>query len=618
MLATIALFLLTFPLVAAVELKTCNDEITRGIKTHTISPNDPIFFHNGTNYMSQLDDLQLTIEGCIKTYPKPNFDLYDDMWPRLLTWLLPALLLVGNLHVARVGTVNRLFATLHFMGDPIDSAWSLLTKAEVWNRFYAIAFHHTAPAPDSEAMARAYAAILSAFEELTNDMSSVSKELQTIINENGARLDKQDMEHIMLEAAEELVDSRSNEVLRTCLVIFNYLWSVLSALVPEIGGKQSSQPGGRIGTAMFLSFLVTVVMLSNTLSGFVSCRTCLRIMERYCRTLSGKKRDQHVFLNSPLLASKLGLCATKPGPSIVDFIDTQPWTGSLYYRPRKSLPHAAESDRSLFHLLMLSLAPVLIATSCAFVIIWFTLTIGLDCRSLWVISCGSALMLSPVLTWLIQVFCKGQLAWCLTVAKDFMLGVPILIVIVSSSIGVFNTCTCWGSVFSRGHSKAYVRLDPISERVYNAHHIYPAMVATCLGLQLVTYALMIRVMRPGAKVFRPDEDTKMKTYRHVHGFNPSETEMHTRSHISNTSHLWHRRSTASSDAGELLLPPPALSPHASPQLGPHSQPTIWSGEYSVPGNERDWARSERVSSYAGSPQTTAGQPLLGSPVLRRF
>ncbi|KAJ3547298.1 hypothetical protein NM208_g1587 [Fusarium decemcellulare] len=528
MSATIASFLLTFPLVAAVELKTCNDEITRGIKNDTISPNDPIFFHNGTNYMSQLDDLHLTIEGCIKTCPKPNFDLYDDMWPRLLTWLLPALLLVGNLHVARVGTVNRLFATLHFMGVPIDSAWSLLTKAEVWNRFYAIALQHNPAGPDSEAMARAYAAILSAFEELTDDMPSVSKELETIINENGARLDKQDMEHIMLEAAEELVDSRSNEVLRTCLVIFNYLWSVLSALVPEIGGKQSSQPGGRIGTAMFLSFLVTVVMLSNTLSGFVSRRTCLRIMERYCRTLKGKKRDQHVFPHSPLLASKLGLYTTKPNPSIVDFIDAQPWTGSLYnYRPKKALLKASESDRSRIHLLMLSLAPVLIATSCAFVIIWFTPTIGLDCRSLWVISCGFVLMLSPVLTWLIQVFCKGQLAWYLTVAKDFMLGVPILIVIVSSSIGVFNTCTCWSSVFSLRYSRAYVRLDPISERVYNAHHIYPAMVATCLGLQLVTYALMFRVMRPGAKVFRPDEDTKMKTYRHVHGFDPPETEMHT-------------------------------------------------------------------------------------------
>ncbi|KAJ4180358.1 hypothetical protein NW755_011852 [Fusarium falciforme] len=193
---------------------------------------------------------------------------------------------------------------LHFMGDPIDSLWSLITKAEVWNRFYAIALRATPRGPDYEASARALAAILSAFEELTNDMPSVNRELENIVNENGARLAKQDMDHILLEAAEELVDSRSNEVLRTCVVIINYLCSVLSALIPEIGGEQTSQPGGRIGTAMFLSWLVTIVMLSNTLSGFVSRRTCLRIMERYCRTLKGKKRDQHIFPNSPMLTQE--------------------------------------------------------------------------------------------------------------------------------------------------------------------------------------------------------------------------------------------------------------------------------------------------------------------------
>ena len=54
-----------------------------------------------------------------------------DVVPRLLTWLLPVMLLIGNLHVPRVGTVNRIGAFMHFLGDPIDAMWSLLTKAEV-------------------------------------------------------------------------------------------------------------------------------------------------------------------------------------------------------------------------------------------------------------------------------------------------------------------------------------------------------------------------------------------------------------------------------------------------------------------------------------------------------
>ncbi|KAM5381846.1 hypothetical protein ACJZ2D_002836 [Fusarium nematophilum] len=540
---------------AAVDLGECQKRVRKGLDDQTILPNDSIFYHNGSGYMSHPSKLQLTIDGCIDMCPRPKFDLYDDMWPRLLTWLLPALLLVGNLHVARVGTVDRMLAAMHFMGDPIDSAWSLLTKAEVWNRYYAIALRNTPRGTEREARARALAALLSAFEELTSDMSQVHKELEVIVNENAARLSKQDLDHIMLEAAEELVDSRSNEVLRTSLVILNYLWSVLSALIPQIGGPQSSTPGGRIGTAMFLSWLVTVVMLSNTLSGFVSRRTCLRIMERYCRTVKGRKRDQHVFPNSPLLGSKSDFFLKHSNSNVIDYIDSQPWTGSIYnFRPNKALIRGDENDRSPWHLLMLSVAPVLIAAVCAAVILWYTPTPGLDCRSLWVISSAFALLMSPVLSWLIQRFNAGQLAW--------------------------------SSVFSRGRN-AYVGLDPKPDREYNLHHIYPAMVATCLGLQLVTYGLMFRIMRPGAKVFRPDEDTKMEIYRRVHGFDTPEIEMEGKG----ASRNW--RST--SDAGELLLPPPAMSPQTSPQLVPSGD--VFGREYFIHGDRE--ARRESDGSFGG-------------------
>ncbi|UPK99790.1 hypothetical protein LCI18_010725 [Fusarium solani-melongenae] len=612
MATTVALLLWAASQVAAVDLKLCNRTITNGLLNQSINPHDSIFFYHGGKPMSEPGHLKLTIDGCHKMCPEADFGLYEDMWPRILTWLLPALLLVGNLHVARVGTVNRLFAMLHFMGDPIDSLWSLLTKAEVWNRFYAIALRATPRGPDYEASARALAAILSAFEELTNDMPSVNRELENLMHENGARLAKQDMDHILLEAAEELVDSRSNEVLRTCVVIINYLCSVLSALIPEIGGEQTSQPGGRIGTAMFLSWLVTIVMLSNTLSGFVSRRTCLRIMERYCRTLKGKKRDQHIFPNSPMLVSKIAWLTNRRRSSVVDFIDAQPWTGSLYnFRPKKVLITGGQDDRSPFYLFMLSLAPVLIAGTCALVLLWFTPTVGLDCRSLWVISCAFALMLSPGLTWLIQVIFKGQVAWYLTVAKDTALGIPILIVILCSSIGVFNTCTCWSGVFSRGAARAYITLDPLADRKYNAKHIYPAMVATCLGLQLVVYGLMFRIMRPGAKVFRPDEDTKMDIYRRVHGLQSPGSELNNTPSCDTGSGYspWGRPrgSAASSEFGELLLPPPAMSPKSNPQR----LPSIGDSQISLqPVSPVDYfrlddnnGRSESVSSFGGSPRT---------------
>lgn len=425
---------------AAVDLKTCKADIQSRLNNNTLSRNDTIFYFNGTSYMSGPNEIWLTIEGCQNNCPKPNFDLYSDMWPRLLTWLVPALLLIGSVHLPRIGHVNRFFVIFHFMGDPIDSMWALLTKAEVWNRFYALALRFTPPGPDQLPTAKALAAMLSAFEELTGDMATVEKEFNAIVVENGAQLSKEDLDYILKESAEELVDSRSNEGLRTALVIVNYLWAVLAALVPEIGGLQSSQPGGRIGTAMDLSWLVTAVLLSNTLSGFTSRRTCLRIMERYTRTIKGRRRDLHIFPFSPRLLSQ-----TKGGGTFEDFIDAQPWNGSVYsYRPRKRLPSTGiKTDRSPFHLLVLSVMPILIAAVSAFVIIWFTPTIGLGCRTLWVIALTAGLFISPVLTWVISRTLKGRWAWYLTIAKDAVFGLTGVTVIILSSIGIFNTCWCW-------------------------------------------------------------------------------------------------------------------------------------------------------------------------------
>ncbi|KAH7147051.1 hypothetical protein B0J13DRAFT_442017, partial [Dactylonectria estremocensis] len=549
------------------------------------------------------------------------------------------------LHIPRVGGVNRFFVVVHFIGDPIDSMWSLLTKAEVWDRFYRIAFQGTPPGPEREPMARALSAMLSAFEELTGDMSTVQRELNDVMSESGTRLSSEDLDYILMETADELVDSRSNEVLRTVLVIVNYLWAVLGALVPQIGGAQTSQPGGRIGTAMFLSWLVTAVLLSNTLSGFTSRRTCLRIMERYYRTLRGQKRDAHFFPNSPRLVSlsswvfskKKATTATTAISTDDDFIDSQPWNGSVYsYRPHKRLiPSGLAHDWSPAHLLLLSAAPIIIAAVSAFVIIWFTPTIGLGCRTLWVIGLSIGLILSPILTWGISKMATGKFAWYITIANDAFIGIPALTTIILSSIGIFNTCWCWSGVYSRGRAKAFIDLDPADERAYNLHHIYPAMVAACLALQLATYLLMYRIMRLGGRVFRPDEDDKMAVYRRIHGLGspslpPGDNDLGMEMSVSAHSTPLgrdrnHGQCNLESDAAELLLPAPAISPHPSPRLSsqvhleqqrPRSLSRTSDGN--LGGTPVLLAGQGSEFEYGSSPEWRApDQPLLGSPAMNK-
>jgi hypothetical protein len=449
---SIAALLLAVSSVAAVDLKTCNADIQSRLDNGTLSPHDTIFFFNGSSSMSQRGQLQLTIDGCRAQCPTPDMDFYSDMWQRLLTWLIPVILLLGSVHLPRVGSLNRLFVILHFVGDPVDSIWSLLTKAEIWNRFYRIAYAHTpsTAVPNREAVACTTAVLLSAFEELTGDTTSV----QAMFDNFGedallhGSMSREDLDYIMADTADELVDSRSNEVLRTVLVIINYLWAVLAALVPDIGGTQSSQPGGRIGTAMFLSWLITGVLLSNTLSGFTSRRTCLRIVGRYCRTLEGRKRGVHILSDGPRPDCQHDWASGGTDtvlPSI--FFESQPWNGGVYsFRTNKRLPSSGSGkshDRSPAYLLMLSVAPVVISCITAFVIIWFTPTIGLGCRTLWVLGLSVGLLLSPVLTWVLSRITGGKLRWYLTIAKDTIIGIGCIAVILLSSIGIFNTCWCW-------------------------------------------------------------------------------------------------------------------------------------------------------------------------------
>lgn len=58
---------------------------------------------------------------------------------------------------------------------------------------------------------------------------------------------------------------------------------------------------------------------------------------------------------------------------------------------------------------------------------------------------------------------------------------------------------------------------PIDERVWNGKTIYPGMVGMTLGVQVVVYIAMYRLMIPGAKVFRLWEEEKDKRYTQVHG-----------------------------------------------------------------------------------------------------
>jgi hypothetical protein len=304
------LLLLIAQHVFAMDRVVCNGHIADKLKNGTLHVNDTIFFFDGTRHMSDPTNIGLTLEGC-RAQCGAKSDWYPDVGPRLSTWLIPVIVLIGNMQLATLGKRNSFLTLLHLLGDPIDSTWSILTKLEIWNQCYDEAVQLSSRGGKNSDHVRDRGTILAAIHELEGPGSNPVLTYNEIIE--GSTIDGDDparpaLHHLCREIANEISDSNSLQLPRTWLAIGSYVFTVFSAFVEAVGGKSSSQPGGRIGTAMFMSWLLPVVLLSNTVGCFTSRRTCLRIMERFAKATKPARRPSvnDYSISSPSLHRRSG------------------------------------------------------------------------------------------------------------------------------------------------------------------------------------------------------------------------------------------------------------------------------------------------------------------------
>lgn len=505
------LFCLFVPFVASMQRDVCNRQVQDMLTNGTISRDDWIFHREGGIPMSDPMNIELTIDGCRATCGA-KFDWYSDIGPRLTTWLVPVLLLIGNMFFARLGSDKSAFVILHLLGDPIDSMWSLLTKAETWSRCHSLAQKHMPGAEEYHVRDRA--TILAAIEELDGPLSDPYERFQSITSDS--KLPPDVLDHLCNETASELADSRTDLIVRAGLAVFSYLYAVVAGFVDAVGGKSSSQPGGRIGTAMFISWLVPAVLLSNSIGGFTSRRTCLRILERFAKTVADAGHMDMQLFSKQRRSSKFRRLEST---TETDFHSAQVWSGAAYtYRPEKHIFSGGQKDRSVYALSVLAFLPVAYATTFAFLVIWYTPTTGLTCRHMYIIGIFVAWVLSAVLThltWRLHIF-RGKYHWYFVLIKDAIIGIPSIAIEILSSSGIFNSCYCWSAVFSRGLANGVVILDPENARRHNGKTWYPGFVGACLGLQLLTFVVMLFVSRHGAILFRRNEDVRQEDFDRTH------------------------------------------------------------------------------------------------------
>jgi hypothetical protein len=404
-----------------------------------------------------------------------SWTTYPDAAPRLMTWLIPVLVLIANLQYAAMGK-GRFLAVLHLLGDPIDSMLSLLSKVETWRRCY----------QGREGPSRYGAVITAGIEELVETFQPDFNRAQVglILQDMLFRPDIQPRQFndLVVDTASELADCRVNQTLRTWSSIVFYLVQVIAAFVPKLG-QASSPSGGRIGTAMLLSWLLPIALLSNAVGDFASRRTLLRILLRFMEQVE-RQGGQRLSEPSMNLLKGLREVDEKHFKSLA-------WSGAIYtYRPRKMHWRSAVGGCDTPCLALVSSIPVILAFVTAFLVLYNKPTY-FNCRHLLVVSVFAAWLLSPLLTWtIVRSQVSQQHQWYFVLAKDAIIAFPIMALIIGSSCGLFNSCWCWSGVYTLGIRKAAVYLtNPPQFDRYNRVD-YPAIVATCLGLQVGVFLLV--------------------------------------------------------------------------------------------------------------------------------
>ncbi|KAG4430314.1 hypothetical protein IFR05_014204 [Cadophora sp. M221] len=456
----------------------CANEIWALINNKTLNPND------GSKFWDQPvpnTPLSITNEFC-NSQCGEKFSWYpnNEIASRLVVWLIPVLVLMGNLHMPSLSAKYKLFSLLHMLGDPVDTLLSLQHTLAIRHAAYIWA-QRTITQLDLQVQ--------------PDDLATVSWALDTLDAGGSAEtvlipvLHRPTFPFALQEAASDIRAATVKEPTRTFLAIAIYLSTVTSAFIKASSDNQAlSRPGNRIAFAMLYSWLIPVILLSSFGNRFTTSDACIRAIRRFSRHLDLEETE----LLPKQFSSKI------IGYGIYHTSDPQkaaPWAGAIYvFRPRKAIfwqnvPHFP----SPLYLLLCALAPIAIAVVTAVLISYNTPTKGIGCRSITHLSITTMWLLSFLITTTLQKTGLATGKWLLVIVaiKDAVIGLGSLCTVILIFAGRFNSCWCWSNGLNGvlGHS-LHILLGATHLLQANAESIYPGLVGAGLGAQALAFLLM--------------------------------------------------------------------------------------------------------------------------------
>ncbi|KAF2475403.1 uncharacterized protein BDR25DRAFT_155634, partial [Lindgomyces ingoldianus] len=311
---------------------------------------------------------------------------------RMIGWLIPVLVLIGNMHMPPLSGKYKAFSILHFIGDPIDSILSLQHTlgirhaAHVWAGKTVTEHSLTGRVAPQD-----LAAVFWAFDTLNAGSSN------TPIRILEPLLHLPDFPFAVNEAAADIRNTTVKESARTYLAILIYLSTVATAFIKASSSTTqfASRPGNRVALAMLYCWLLPAILLSTSAARFTTSDACIRAIKRFTRHLRHPK-----FTDTSLLPAQFHSHITTMARTTHSVQDASPWSGAIYvYRPCKPfISHPFPYYPSPVSMLLLSIIPILISMCVAIAISYNTPTIGFGCRSIAEISISCMWLFSFLIT----------------------------------------------------------------------------------------------------------------------------------------------------------------------------------------------------------------------------
>ena len=477
----------------------CYVKILESIRNGTLASDDEAIYRDGTGrLMNDAKNLALTLTGCKKLCGSKRM-WYSDIGPRLTTWLIPTLLLIGNVDLSPLDK-RKFLSIVHLLGDPIDSLWSLVDKIGSVYSCYRLARQYEGVC---ERCKRVIATVFAGFEELEGPRLHSLADFNIIVAQRGGTGNFLEWRR----AAFKLADNRTDEFSRTSLAILLYIFQFIANFIKEVGGGNTSPPGGRIATVAFYSWLLPVVLLSNAIGNFTSRRACYDILSYFVEHTGHPIRipqKDFVLLRgfSPLDRARSS-----------EYFQSLAWSGGIYtFRPWKF--KNSLSLQIWLGTMLLSILAISVGFIGGFMILWYLPPPGFNCRHTWLIGIFVAWVVSAFITSYSYRFIQGRIHWQFVLLKDTVVAVPSITIIFLSACGLFNSCYCWSSSF-HGRNDPHVLISTDSYFERKDHTTYPLIVGVCITFQLLLFGIIGMNYGCGLQLFRWSELARSKEWEFV-------------------------------------------------------------------------------------------------------